>query len=61
MVQTIETELSINSNTTKSQIYSNAYVTGHFPGIFYDSKNQLIKFTEWQSGCKSTLNNFQTR
>ena len=46
MVQTIEIELSINSNTTRSQISTNAYVTGHVQGMFYDSKTQLIKFTD---------------
>ena len=50
MVQTIEIELSINSNTTRSQIQINAYVTGHVQGMFNDSKTQLIKFTDWQSG-----------
>ena len=27
--QTVETELSINSNTTRSQKYINAFVAGH--------------------------------
>ena len=29
MVQAIEIELSINSDTTRSQIQINAYLTGH--------------------------------
>ena len=60
-VQTIEIELSINSNTTRSQIEIDAYVTGHVQGMFYDSKTQLIKFTDWQSGWKSPLNDLQIR
>ena len=40
MVQTIQIELSINSNTARSQIYINAYVTGHLQGMFYDSITQ---------------------
>ena len=43
MVQTIEIELFINSNTTTSQIKIYAYVTGHAQGMFCDSKTQLIK------------------
>ena len=46
MAQTIEIELSVYSNTTRSQIKINAYVTGHVQGTFYDSKIQLIKFTD---------------
>ena len=46
MVQTIEIELSMNSNTTTSQTQINAYVTGHVGGMFYGSKTQLIKFTD---------------
>ena len=46
MVQTIEIELSINSNTTRSQIQINAYVTGHVQGIFYDSKTQLTQIND---------------
>ena len=46
MVQTIEIELFINSNTTTSQIKIYPYVTGHAQGMFYDSKTQLIKFTD---------------
>ena len=46
MVQTIEIELSMNSNTTTSQIQINAHVTGHVQGMFYGSKTQLIKFTD---------------
>ena len=61
MVQTIEIELFINSNTTTSQIKIYAYVTGHAQGMFCDSKTQLIKFTDWQRGWKSPLNNLQTR
>ena len=40
MVQTIQIELSINSNTARSQIYINAYVIGHLQGMFYDSITQ---------------------
>ena len=29
--------------------------------MFYDSKTQIIQFTDWQSGRKSPLNNLQTR
>ena len=29
--------------------------------MFYDSKTQLIQFTDWQSDWKSPLNNLQTR
>ena len=61
MVQTIEIELSINSSTTMSQIQINAYVTGHVQGMFYGTKSQLIKFTDWQSDWKGPLNNLQTR
>ena len=57
-----------NRNKTfhKEQYYKvsniiNAYVTGHVQGMVYDSKTQLIKFTDWQSGWKSPLNNLQTR
>ena len=46
MVQTIEIELSINSSTTMSQMQINVYVTGHVQNMFYDSKTQLIKFTD---------------
>ena len=46
MVQIVEIEFSINSNTTRSQIQINAYVTGHVQDMFYDSKTQLIKFTD---------------
>ena len=46
MVQRTEIELSINSNTTRSQIKINDYVTGHVQGMFYDSKTQLIQFTD---------------
>ena len=53
MLQRTQIELSINSNTTRSQIQINAYVTGHVQGMFYDSKTRLIKFTDWQSGWKS--------
>ena len=43
MVQTIEIEVSINSNTTRSKIQINAYVTGHVQGL---SKTQLIQITD---------------
>ena len=46
MEQIIQIELSINSNTTRSQIQLNAYITGHLQGMFYDSKTQLIQFTD---------------
>ena len=45
MVQTIQIEVSTNSNTARPQIYIHAYVTKHLPGMFYDSKTQLIQFT----------------
>ena len=45
MVQPIEIE-AINNNTTTSQIKLNTYVTGRAQGMFYDSKTQLIKFTD---------------
>ena len=38
MVQTVQIELSIYSSSTRSQIWINAYVTGHLWDIFYDSK-----------------------
>ena len=43
MVQTVQIELSINSNTTRSLIKINAYVSGHLRDMFYDSKTQLIR------------------
>ena len=46
MLQTIQIELSINSNTTRSQTEINAYVTGHVQGMFFGSKTQLIQFTD---------------
>ena len=46
MEQIIQIELSVNSNTTRSQIQLNAYITGHLQGMFYDSKTQLIQFTD---------------
>ena len=53
MVQTVQIELSM--------LTFNAYVTGHLRDMFYDSKTQLIQFTDWQSGWKSPLNNLQSR
>ena len=61
MVQTVQRELSINSNTTRSQIQINAYNTGHLRDMFYVSKSQLIQFPDWQSDWKSILNNLQIR
>ena len=61
MVQKIQTELSINSNPARSQIQTKAYITGHLQDMFYDSKTQLIQFTDWPSSCKNPLNNLQTR
>ena len=56
------------TNTTnrtfyKQQYYkvSNAYVTGHLRSMLYDSKTQIIQFTNWKSGWKSPLNNLQTK
>ena len=46
MVETIQTELSINSNTARSQIKLNVYVSGHVQSMFYDSKTQLTQFTD---------------
>ena len=46
MVQTIQIELSLNSNTRRSLIQINALVTGHLQGTFFNSKTQLIQFTE---------------
>ena len=46
MEQIIQIELSVNSNTTRSQKQLNAYITGHLQGMFYDSKTQLIQFTD---------------
>ena len=51
-IQTIQTELSMNSNTTWSERSINAYVTWHLRGMFYDSKTQLIQYTDWQSDWK---------
>ena len=45
MVQTIQIEHSIKSNTTRSQIQINAYVTGHLRDMLYDSKTEFIQFT----------------
>ena len=42
MAQTVKIELFINSNTKKSQILINGYVTGQLRDMFYDSKTQLI-------------------
>ena len=38
MVQTVQIELSM--------LTFNAYVTGHLRDMFYDSKTQLIQFTD---------------
>ena len=46
MVQTIEIELSINSNTKRSLIYIKAYITGHVQGMFSDSKTPVIQITD---------------
>ena len=46
MVQTIKIEFSINSDTLRSQIEINVYVTGHVLGMIYDSKTQLIQFVD---------------
>ena len=61
MVQTVQIELFIKSNTTVSQKQINAYITGHLPDMLYDSKTQFIQFTDWQSDWKILLNNLQTR
>ena len=45
MLQTLQIEHSIKSNTTRSQIEIKAYVTKHLRNMFYDSKTQLIQFT----------------
>ena len=52
IVQKAQMELSINSNTKSSQIWINAYVTGHLWDLFYDSKTQLMQFTDPQEGTK---------
>ena len=49
MVQILQIELSITSNTTRSQIQINAYVAGHLQDMLYNSKTQLIQFTDRQS------------
>ena len=46
IVQTTEIKLSINSNTARSHIQINVYVTGHLRGMLSDSKTQLIQFTD---------------
>ena len=46
MVQTVQIELSIKSNTTVSQKQIHAYITGHLPDMLYDSKTQFIQFTD---------------
>ena len=48
MVQTVQIELSMNRDITRSQIWINAYITGHLPDLFYDSKTQFIQFTAWE-------------
>ena len=47
MVQILQIELSITSNTTRSQIQIN--VAGHLQDMLYNSKTQLIQFTDRQS------------
>ena len=42
----------LNSNTTRSQIWIHAYVTGHLQNMFYNWKTQLMQFTDWQIGWK---------
>ena len=61
IVQKAQMELSINSSTKSFQIQINAYVTRHLWDMFYDSKTQLVQFSDWQCGWKSPLNNLQTR
>ena len=46
MEQTVQIELPINSNTTRPQISINTHVNGHLQDMFYDSKAELIQFTE---------------
>ena len=46
MVKTVQIELSINSNTIRPQIQINTNITGHLRDMLYDSKYQLIKFTD---------------
>ena len=45
MEQTVQIELSINSNTTRFQLQSNAYITEHLRDMICDSKSQLTQFT----------------
>ena len=52
IVQKAQIELSINSNTKRSQIEINVYVSGHLRDMFFDSKTQLIQFTDQQKGTK---------
>ena len=47
-----EIELSINSNTERSQIWINAYISQHLCDMFYDSKTQLIQFNHQQKNPK---------
>ena len=61
MVQTVQIELSMNRDITRSQIWINAYITGDLPDLFYDSKTQFIQFTAWKSGSKSPWNNLKTK
>ena len=61
LTQTAKIELSINRNTKRSQMQINAYVSAHLRDMFYDSKIQLVKFTDLESGLESLFNNLQTR
>ena len=61
LTQTAQIELSINRNTKRSQMQINAYVSAHLRDMFYDSKIQLVQFTDLESGLESLFNNLQTR
>ena len=53
MVQTVQIQLSINSNTMKSQIYINAYVFGppRYVLWFKDSTHTIYWLTKWLKKC----------
>ena len=46
LAQTVQIELSTNSNTARSQIRINAQASGHLRYMLHDSNTQLIRFTD---------------
>ena len=46
IVQKVQIELSINTNSKRSQIKTHVYISGHLQDMFYDSKTQHVQFTD---------------